>query len=85
MTLSLQWTGSLLWHRFDSWLRNFCILEVQTKKKARENLTRKALNICNLRLSVVAPVFPFGRRFRERKLGSEEKELSLDSSFIYYL
>ena len=27
---------SLLWHRFDLWPRNFCILQAQPNKKAKE-------------------------------------------------
>ena len=32
ITLSLQWLRSILWHGFDSWPRNFCMLQVRPKK-----------------------------------------------------
>ena len=31
--LSLQWPGSLLWHRFDPWPRNFDMLQAGPKNK----------------------------------------------------
>ena len=33
--LSLPWLGSLLWHGFDSWSGNFCMLWVGPKRKKR--------------------------------------------------
>ena len=33
LTLSLQWFGLLLWCRFDSWPRNFGMLQAQPEKK----------------------------------------------------
>ena len=30
---SLQWLRALLWHGFDPWPRNFCMLLVQPRKK----------------------------------------------------
>ena len=34
--LSLLWLGSLLWHRFNPWFRNFCKPQAQPKKKKKE-------------------------------------------------
>ena len=34
--LSLQWLGSLLWGGFDSWPRNFCMLQARPKKKKKK-------------------------------------------------
>ena len=36
LTLSLLWLKLLLWWGFDPWLRNFCMLWVQPKKKKKE-------------------------------------------------
>ena len=36
--LSLLWLGSLLWHRFDSWPRNFCMATGVAKKKKKKCL-----------------------------------------------
>ena len=33
MALSLLWLGLLLWIGFDPWPGNFCMPQVQTKKK----------------------------------------------------
>ena len=30
-SLSLQWLGLLLWHRFDAWAMNFCMPQVWPK------------------------------------------------------
>ena len=42
-TLSLQWLRSLLWHRFDSWLRNFHMLQAWQKKKKKKKKKKKNL------------------------------------------
>ena len=34
--LLLLWLGSLLWHEFDPWPRNFCMPQVQPKKKRKK-------------------------------------------------
>ena len=33
LALSLLWLGSLLWHSFDPWPRNFHMLQAEPKKK----------------------------------------------------
>ena len=35
LTLSLQWLESLLWRRFDPWLRNFYVPQMWQKNKAK--------------------------------------------------
>ena len=36
--LSLQWLGSLLWCRFDSWPRNFGMQQMQPERKRKKNV-----------------------------------------------
>ena len=39
--LSLLWLWFQLWHRFDSWPREFCILWVQQNKQTNKHLKKK--------------------------------------------
>ena len=50
-TLPLLWLRSLLWHRFDSWPWNFCMLQgwpkqnkTKKKKKKKKKRNRKEEN-----------------------------------------
>ena len=36
LALLLLWLGSLLWHKFNHWPQNFCMLRVQQKKKKKK-------------------------------------------------
>ena len=36
LVLSLQWLGSLLWHGFDPWPKNFNMLRVLPKNKKQK-------------------------------------------------
>ena len=38
----LLWLNLLLWHRFDPWLQNFCLLQGWPKKK-KKKIVHKAL------------------------------------------
>ena len=39
--LSLLWLWFQLWHRFNSWPREFCILWVQQNKQTNKHLKKK--------------------------------------------
>lgn len=36
VVLSLQWLGSLLWHKFSPWPGNLCMLWVRPKNKKKK-------------------------------------------------
>ena len=48
--LSLLWFSLLLWHRFDLWLGNFLMLQVQSKeKREKEKISQISNLIFNLK------------------------------------
>ena len=58
MVLSLQCLGSLLWHRFDPWPRNFYMLLAQpkTKQKQKKQLPPPPQPFANFKKNINHPV-----------------------------
>ena len=67
LVLPLHWLWLLLWHRFDPWLGNFCILQVWPKKIFHSFLGNIVPFIscvyCILRLFVVDGHFGYSHFF----------------------
>ena len=55
LTLSLLCLGSLLWHGFDPWPRNFLMPWAKKKKKAKIN-EENCMNFTNGKFSVLSSI-----------------------------